>query len=305
MEAPLTIADQGFFFVGSTRRRQPYGTVVAGQMHVQYQVPAELRHPHPLVLVHGGGGQALDFLGTPDGRPGWATLFLREGYAVYVVDRPGMGRSPYHADLNGPASPPPTYEGMVARFAAPSPAHTQWPGSGELGDEALDQFLAGQEPLVGDMASAQAAVRLAGAELLDRIGRAILVTHSLGGPAGWLMADARPGLVEAIVAVEPVGPPYADLGPLGTLACGLTAVPVALERLRDVRVGVVTAEASGHEEADAAVVAHLAEAGVPAQHVRLAELGIRGNGHLMMLERNSGEIARVICRWLQEGRRDG
>src|SRR5262245_13557898 len=235
---PITIAEQGHFFVGQTRVSRPYGTAVAGQMHVQYQVPAGTRRPHAVVLVHGGGGPGLDFPATPDGRPGWATLFLEDGYAVYVVDRPGMGRSPYHADVLGPTSPPPTYEGMVAGFAAPGRApnpypqaglHTQWPGTGVLGDPALDQFLAGQEPLVGDLVAMQEHMLRAGTELLERIGPASLVTHSMGGAFGWLVADARPDLVTAIVAVEPIGPPFHELPGLGGLAYGLTSLPLTFD----------------------------------------------------------------------------
>jgi pimeloyl-ACP methyl ester carboxylesterase len=44
------------------------------------------------------------------------------------------------------------------------------------------------------------------AALLDRIGPAIILTHSQSGPFGWLIADARPKLVKAVVAVEPAGP---------------------------------------------------------------------------------------------------
>ena len=43
--------------------------------------------------------------------------------------------------------------------------------------------------------------------LLDKIGPAILLTHSQSGAFGWPVADARPDLVKAIVAVEPNGPP--------------------------------------------------------------------------------------------------
>ena len=341
----LAIADQGFFFAGLRDVVLPHGTAVTG-MHVQYQIPAEVRHPYPLVMVHGGGGQALDFLTTPDGRPGWATLFLQEGYAVYVVDRPGMGRSPYHPDLLGPASPPPVYEGMVAGFAAPAKRpwpypypqarlHSQWPGSGEPGDDpALAQFLAWQEPLVGDLVSMQEAMRYAGSDLLDRIGPAVLLTHSIGGAFGWVVADARPGLVKAIVAVEPLGPAFTELPGLGGLDWGLTSIPVAYDppagdpaelrrELRrapepdlvdayvqaeparrltnlagDLPVAVVTAEASWHAQCDWAIVEFLRQAGVDASHVELADLGIHGNGHLMPLERNNAEIAHAIAQWL-------
>ena len=76
--APLVLADQGFFWTGLVRQQTPNGTIAAGQMFVQYQIPEHIRHPYPIVMVHGGGGQGTDFLGTPDGRPGWATYFLKQ-----------------------------------------------------------------------------------------------------------------------------------------------------------------------------------------------------------------------------------
>ena len=50
--------------------------------------------------------------------------------------------------------------------------------------------------------------RDAGAALLDRIGPAIVLTHSQSGTFGWLIANARPRLVKAVVAIEPSGPPF-------------------------------------------------------------------------------------------------
>ncbi|MEW9209341.1 MULTISPECIES: hypothetical protein [Enterobacteriaceae] len=49
------------------------------------------------------------------------------------------------------------------------------------------------------------------AALLDLIVPAILVTHSASGPDGWLTADRRPEQVKMIVAVEPMGPPFAEI----------------------------------------------------------------------------------------------
>ena len=46
-----------------------------------------------------------------------------------------------------------------------------------------------------------AARERAGAALLDRIGPAILLTHSQSGTFGWLVADARPNLAKAIIAM--------------------------------------------------------------------------------------------------------
>ena len=47
--------------------------------------------------------------------------------------------------------------------------------------------------------------------LLERIGPAVLLTHSQSGVFGWKLADARPALVRAILAIEPNGPPFFDV----------------------------------------------------------------------------------------------
>ena len=95
-------ARRGFFWVRVEPSTTPYGTVARGPLFVQWEAPVDTARPYPVVLIHGGGGQGTDWLGTPDGRPGWATYLLESGYAVYVVDRPGHGRSPFHPDVLGP-----------------------------------------------------------------------------------------------------------------------------------------------------------------------------------------------------------
>src|SRR3984885_7559527 len=80
--------------------------------------PAKVIHPYPVVMVHGGGQSGSNFTGTPDGREGWAQFFLRQGYAVYVVDQVGRGRAAYVADSYGPTSPP-SLDFIQKRFVAP------------------------------------------------------------------------------------------------------------------------------------------------------------------------------------------
>ena len=73
----LDIAEWSFFWTGVHRTDLGNGPVVNGQqMYVEYQIPARVRYPYPVVMVHGGGGQGLDWMGTPDGRRGWSTLLL-------------------------------------------------------------------------------------------------------------------------------------------------------------------------------------------------------------------------------------
>ena len=54
---------------------------------------------HPIVMVHGGCHTGACYIATPDGRAGWAGRFARDGHDVYTIDWPGHGRSPACADL--------------------------------------------------------------------------------------------------------------------------------------------------------------------------------------------------------------
>src|SRR5689334_12057818 len=233
---PLDLAEWSYFWLGVKPARLAKGTVVNGeQMYVEYFVPAQVRHPFSIVCVHGGGGQGLDWLTTPDGRPGWAHYFVQEGYKVYVVDRPGHGRSPFHPDLNG-AFPEraATYDNVARQFTAPEKApmpygpeaarHNQWPGTGLIGDPITDQVIAGQGgSFLPDLERTHRVWAERAGELLDKIGPAVIMTHSAGGPFAWIAANARPNLVVGLLPVEPAGPTF------GNLKWGIAASPLAYD----------------------------------------------------------------------------
>jgi len=112
---PLTLAAHGYFWTGIEQVDTSAGRTLRGQTYVEYFIPQDLRHPVPIVMVHGGGGQGLDYLGTADGREGWVYWFVRRGHAVYVIDRPQHGRSPFHPDAQGAMAPfaPPAFPGSI------------------------------------------------------------------------------------------------------------------------------------------------------------------------------------------------
>jgi pimeloyl-ACP methyl ester carboxylesterase len=342
---PLAIADQGCFYVGGTYSDDS-GTM-SGQMFVQYQVPAGLGHPYPLVMLHGGGQTGVGFLSTPDGRKGWADYFVARGFAVYVVDVPGRGRSQGHDAGEGAPRPALTVASRVSDTTGDpqwpqARLHTQWPDGHLPGDPTFDQFYASQVASSADGAHVERLVRAAGGELLDQIGPSVLLAHSLGAPFAWQIADERPELTRAIVAVEPTGPPVYDIvwgpegfgegamaRPWGITQTALTyAPPVAspddlefvrqrdadspdlarywlqaeparqLVNLARVRIAVIGAEASYHAPYDHGTSAYLSQAGVHHDFIRLADHGIRGNGHMMMLEKNNLEIAAFLEEWI-------
>ncbi len=111
----LDIADWSYHWVGVEHALLARGTMCNGmQMYVEHWTPREVRHPYPVVLIHGGYGQGSDWISTPDGHRGWATLLVEQGYQVYVLDRPGQGRNPYHPYVHGYFDKEaPTFEGVA------------------------------------------------------------------------------------------------------------------------------------------------------------------------------------------------
>ncbi|WP_347558018.1 hypothetical protein [Robbsia sp. KACC 23696] len=156
------------------------------------------------------------------------------------------------------------------------------------------------------------------AALLDRIGPAILITHSASGPDGWLIADRRPHLVKAIAAVEPMGPPFALIPNIGHMRWGATAAKMQFEPmvddpevLRDAKPGtyrlpslaglpilVVTAEASAFAAASPPTADFLNAFGASVEVLALEDHGVRGNGHGLIYEKNSDAALAPVLAWL-------
>ena len=327
----LKLADQGGFWIGVQRKQMPYGTIAQGQMFVQYMIPEKKVNPLPLVMVHGGGGQGTHMMGI-GGRPGWVHYFVQAGYSVYWLDRPSYGRSPYHPDALGPSHLPnvPAFEGLIGSTAVFNTA--QWPGPGGMNDPLIDQFMACEQGNVSDEAFHSDLVWPGGAELLDKIGPCILFVHAFGGFFAWGVADRRPSLVKAIIAMEINGNPFA-----AQLRWGLTASPMTYDppvtdlsqfklvdqaappdsprpvvspfklqaepvhkwkNLKGIPITWVTSEFGGGGS-PVSNVAFLKQAGCSAEMLRLRDYGIIGNGNLMLMEKNNHEVFAVIQEWLK------
>lgn len=211
------------------------------------------------------------------------------------------------------------------------------PNKGLRGDPVFDQFYASQVQYIGRNDVSERLLRDAGAALLDRIGPSIILTHSQSGPFGWVIADARPKLVKGIVAAEPSGPPLrnAVFGTTAARPWGITETPLAydppakdpkelktveqsaadganlvacmqqaeparkLVNLRGIPTLVFASESSYHAVYDHCTAKWLNQAGVKTDFVRLEDVGIRGNGHMVMIEKNNLDIAAMVQRWLE------
>lgn len=82
--------------------------------------------------------------------------------------------------------------------------------------------------------------------------------------------------------------------------CIIQAEPVRqLINLKQIPVLIVTGEASYHAMYDHCTFEFLKQAGCEKlEHMKLADLGIHGNGHLLFLEKNSDDIAEIIEKWI-------
>lgn len=339
------LAKRGHFFVGGEYAGPEDKQYMKGQMYVEVLTPKVVTKPYPLVLIHGAAQTATNWMLTPDGRKGWADYFVENGYVVYMVDQVARGRSAWHPDLDGPLR---MYSAQQLRRLFTAAAtygnwpqaqkHTQWPGTGEIGDPIFDAFYASQVESLKDDTETQVQMQKAGGALLDRIGPAVLITHSQSGLHGWVIAEARPDLVKGIVSIEPSGPPFhnnnkdkssarpygitdipvaydppvADPAEITTeqqaepdepdlIACTLQKEPARkLVNFQSIPILVTVSESSYHAPYDHCTAKYLAQAGAPVQFIRLEEKGIHGNGHMVMFEKNNLEIAGFLSAWILE-----
>lgn len=191
----------------------------------------------PIIFIHGQGQTGTNFLNKPDGGISWTSRFLEAGHTVYVIDQTSRGRSAW-APGNG-NSLPSTYsaERVQQRFTAPeryrlwpqAKLHTQWPGTGVMGDPVFDAFYSSNVQFLANATYQQRTVQSAGAQLLDMVGTpAWLLGHSQGGLMPLLIADARPRLTKGLILLEPTGPPFQEavFGAASARQWGLTDIPL-------------------------------------------------------------------------------
>ena len=346
-------AVQSYFFVGGKYVKDGERQFMAGQMYVQQFSPAKVTHRWPVVMIHGTAQTGNNFLGTPDGRQGWTNDFLAKGFNVYIVDQVGRARSGAAPESYGPymrfsvRDLEEIFTGQENFKLFPQASlHTQWPGGpGVAGNPSFDQFYALQVESIANGVKTEELNDPAIVALLEKIGPAILLTHSQSGVFGWKVADMRPDLVKGIVAVEPNGPPFYDLTFRGgadwykdsekpARAWGITRIPLSfdppasepsqlgmvreavpdipnhvrcwlqgsparqLPRLKGIPIAIVTGEASFRATLDHCTSKFLTQAGVKNTHIRLENENVHGNGHMMMLEKNSSQVAQVLIRWI-------
>jgi hypothetical protein len=327
----IVLADQGSFMVGGTFvtnpgtfdpvASTPDGQTIHGDhAYVQYQIPKNARNL-PLVMWHGGGQFSKTWETTPDGRDGFQNIFLRQGFSTYILDQPHRGRagrSTTNGTINAVPGPGTTGEqGIFVRFRI-GIWPNYYPGVQFSQDpNALVQWWLQQTP---DTAPTPNSVAVnAVSALYDKIGPAVLITHSASGILGWL-TGAKNDNVKAIYSYEPVGcafPTGEVPAPVPTSGGSVTAseIPAAdFEKLTKIPIAIIYGDNipsspnpignldlwRGRLALCKQMVDTLKAHGGDATFVHLPDIGITGNTHFAMSDLNNVQIARLLSDWLHE-----
>jgi pimeloyl-ACP methyl ester carboxylesterase len=302
----LTLERRGVFFVNQRHAtRYGGGTITVGQMYVEYEIPvAERRRSRPVVLLPGGCHTGAAYDETPDGREGWRTWFLRQGFPVYLAEWAGRGPSGFDPSRLHQAREEGNPE-LVPRFLhlsheevwtifrfGPSPgvAHPGLRFPVEVAEHYYAQLLPNTEALLEEPELATTEGLIA---LLERIGAAVVIGHSRAGNVMLPAAVRRPELFAALIELEPIGCRawYTDQD-----LPSLIRVPF-LSVFGDYLDGTIWAPFADESRE---LVEKLEAAGGTARHIALANIGITGNSHMLMMEDNSLDIAELLVRWLDE-----
>lgn len=314
---PLVLKATGNFYVGGrtvSRTAAEVGIYGGGpltvdQMYVQYMIPEGVTKP-AVVMIHGGTLSGASYETTPDGRMGWYEYFARKGYPSYVVDQVGRGRSGFdHARFND------VRNGVAARSSQPNIRRVvndvAWvrfrfgPRTGVRFEDsqfpvgAMREFskqsvpdMSLSPPLPGD------ANYVALTELSQRLNDAILIGHSQSGRFPFEAALLDPRGIKALVSIEPGG---CNAEGYTTEQIGKLAKFPILILFGD---HLDTPQRFGSSwmpyfEDCKALVARINAMNGRARLIHTVGLGIRGNSHMMMQDKNNLQIADLIMDWIE------
>ena len=314
---PLIIKAQGSFFVGGEDKRitvpgdghipAESGDITVNQMYVQYQIPMKGDRHTPVVMVHGCCLSSKVWETTPDGRMGWSEYFIRNHRPVYLAEQVSRARSGFEPsafnDVRSGGKPTGqlprimsvTHESAWIAFRVGPKLGQAFPDE-QFPTEAIDEFY---KQLIPDLNATLSQnpnptwLRLAA--LGARLRGAVLVGHSQSGFFPQQAALIDPPVIKGIVSIEPEC--ATDFTPAQIAA--LSRVPTLI------MFGDHLADASARYDdwmsmfaSCNALIERLKSLGGDARMMYLPGLGIKGNSHMLMQDRNNRQLADLVLAWI-------
>jgi len=321
-KTPLVLKARGSFFVGGETVNQTaievgiFGDdkVTVNQMYVEYMVPQGATKV-PVVMIHGSTLSGKTYDTTPDGRMGWYEYFVRQGHPVYVPDQVGRARSGFNQAIFNDVRAgliPPNQQPNITRLAdnlgawvnlrfGPTPG-VPYPGelfpveaAAEFSKQDIPDLNSALNPLTNPSFKAES-------DLARKAGGAVLMGHSQGARQPTPAALVNPSGVLGLIIIEPsncthpTGPTLTDQQ-IATLA----TIPILVmfgDNLSPYP-GVGNNWQTSFDDCNA-FVARVKAAGGNAQMIWPPDLGIHGNSHMIMQDKNNLQIADLILKWIDE-----
>jgi pimeloyl-ACP methyl ester carboxylesterase len=319
---PLVVASQGSFFVGGETKTSKElsgsttgpgagleGDVTINQMYVQYQTPVNGNQHTPVVMVHGCCLSSKTWETTPDGRMGWNEYFLRKNRSVYLADQVSRARSGFDATkINAvklgkiPPGELPTifmasHQTSWTLFRFGPTFNTAFPDE-QFPVQAADELYKQMIPDLNSVLPKPNPTWTNMAALAVQLHGAVLIGHSESGFFPEEAAMINPAGVKGIVSIE--------------MGCTTTLNPKQLSTLSKIPILIMFGDHLGDIPGPLSslwpnnldtcnkFVQQVTGAGGNAQMMYLPKMGIKGNSHMMMQDKNNLQLADLILGWIDE-----
>ena len=269
----------------------PNGDFEVEQMYVHYTLLAQPKGKVPLLLWHGGGLAGVTYETKPDGKPGWEMYFLKAGWDTYVSDAVERGRASWarfpQIFKSDPMFRTKKEAWELFRFGktyATNPAERVAMPDTKFPIEAFDQFTKQGIPR---WVTNDGVTQKAYDEYVDKVCPCVILVHSQGGNFGITAALNNPSKVKALVLVEPSGAPDPDK----TDISALRNIPILWVWGDYLDTQPFWKNIYAKQEQFRAAVNRI---GGKTESIVLPSADIKGNSHMMMMDRNSDQIAALI-----------
>lgn len=274
---------------GVPAKIDPNGTYQIEQMYSQYFLVQRRKGNLPLLMWHGGGLSGVTYETKPDGKPGWLNYFLKKGWDVYISDAMERGRSGWTPEFGpNPIVLPlndPWERFRIGPIGSWNKGKETYPGT-QFPIEAYEQFMKQGVPR---WVTTDKQIVAAYIQLVDKVCPCVVMVHSQSGTFGYQVLQARPDKVKALVAVEPT----------------VGGDPKLIDSVKKTPILVVIGDNAKEHPRWKAIRQHSVNyqaafkaAGGSLDLVDLPDVGIKGNSHMVMMDKNSDKVADLIQKWL-------
>jgi hypothetical protein len=313
----LVLQGQGSFFVGGENVLQTNieagglfgpGHLTINQMYVEYMIPQGGGNKTPVVMVHGATLSGKSWETTPDGRMGFDEYFVRQGHAVYLADQVSRARSGFNqavfnnvrAGITGPGFQPnmfrftdesawtlfrfgPTFGTAFADEQFPVQAASEF---SKQGIPDLNAVLPTPNPTY--KALSDLAIKLKGAVVMGHSESGLYpleaaLTNSTG-MKGLILTEPPSGCGATTYTDQQIAT-FATIPILVFFGDHLDAVPLWTAAFANCKAFIARVNAVQ---------------GGNAQMLYPPDLGIHGNSHMFMLDKNNLQIADLILKWIDQ-----